>query len=78
MRVLRPAQQRTKIDAESELESPVIALSSFYRYAMAEDVTHINAVQTVTRPRVDTDHSSMQVEVLAAYAVVQLRPTTRR
>lgn len=56
---------------------PVIALSSFYRYAMAEDV-HIKAVQTVTRPRVDTDHSSMQVEVLATYAVLQLRPTTRR
>jgi integrase/recombinase XerD len=46
--------------APSTVARTLAALSSFYRYAMAEDVTHLNPVQTVTRPRVDTDHSSTQ------------------
>jgi integrase/recombinase XerD len=52
--------RHTLMGAPSTVARTLAALSSFYRYAMAEDVTHLNPVQTVTRPRVDTDHSSTQ------------------
>ncbi|WDF35300.1 tyrosine-type recombinase/integrase (plasmid) [Arthrobacter agilis] len=36
------------------------ALSSFYRYAIADGVAALNPVAAVTRPAVDADHSSTQ------------------
>lgn len=52
--------RHTLMGASSTVARKLAALSSFYRYAMAEDVAHINPVQTVTRPKVDTDHSPTQ------------------
>lgn len=52
--------RHTLMGASSTVARTLAALSSFYRYAMAEDVAHINPVQTVTRPRVDADFSSTQ------------------
>jgi len=52
--------RHTLAGAPSTVARTLAALSSFYRYAMAEDATHLNPVQTVTRPRVDADHSSTQ------------------
>jgi site-specific recombinase XerD len=48
--------RHTLMGASSTVATTLAALSSFYRYAMTEDVTHPNPVQTVTRPRADTDH----------------------
>lgn len=52
--------RHTLAGAPSTVARTLAALSSFYRYAMTEDVTHLNPVQTVTRPKVDTDHSPTQ------------------
>ncbi|MFJ2662609.1 tyrosine-type recombinase/integrase [Arthrobacter koreensis] len=46
--------------APSTVARTLAALSSFYRYAVAEDAASVNPVLSVTRPRVDADHSSTQ------------------
>ncbi|WP_152915995.1 tyrosine-type recombinase/integrase [Arthrobacter sp. RIT-PI-e] len=46
--------------APTTIARNLAALSSFYRYAIADGVTTLNPVATVTRPVVDADHSSTQ------------------
>lgn len=48
------------IGAPSTVARTLAALSSFYRYAVADGAAASNPVLTVTRPRVDADHSSTQ------------------
>jgi integrase/recombinase XerD len=43
-----------------QLGSGPSPLSSFYKYAIADGVTLLNPVATVTRPTIDADHSSTQ------------------
>lgn len=44
--------------ALSTVARKLAAISSFYRYAQAENILQVNPVQLVTRPKVDADHSS--------------------
>jgi integrase/recombinase XerD len=46
--------------APSTIARTLAALSSYYRYAIADGVTALNPVATVTRPAVNADHSSTQ------------------
>lgn len=52
--------RHTLAGAPSTVARTLAALSSFYRYAMAEGVADRNPVGTVNRPNVDADHSSTQ------------------
>lgn len=46
--------------APSTVARTLASLSSFYRYALTEDLVGRNPVETVSRPAVDADHSSTQ------------------
>lgn len=52
--------RHTLTGTPSTLARKLSALSSFYMYALAEDVTVVNPVQRVSRPAIDADHSSTQ------------------
>ncbi|XAZ30241.1 tyrosine-type recombinase/integrase [Paenarthrobacter ureafaciens] len=52
--------RHTLTGALSTVARTLAAVSSFYRYALAEDVVDRNPVATVVRPNVDADHSSTQ------------------
>lgn len=52
--------RHTLTGAPSTIARTLAALSSFYRYAMADGATALNPVATVTRPAIDADHSSTQ------------------
>ena len=46
--------------APATVARTLASLSSFYRYAMSEDLIARNPVETVNRPSFDSDHSSTQ------------------
>lgn len=46
--------------APATVARTLASLSSFYRYAMSEDLIARNPVETVSRPAFDSDHSSTQ------------------
>lgn len=46
--------------APATVARTLASLSSFYRYAMSEDLAARNPVETVARPTFDSDHSSTQ------------------
>lgn len=52
--------RHTLAGAPSTVARALAALSSFYRYAIAEGAADRNPVGTVNRPNVDADHSSTQ------------------
>jgi integrase/recombinase XerD len=52
--------RHTLTGAPSTIARTLAALSSFYKYAIADGATVLNPVATVTRPAVDADHSSTQ------------------
>jgi site-specific recombinase XerD len=52
--------RHTLAGAPSTVAVKLSALSSFYRYALAEEVIDRNPVATVARPSIDADHSSTQ------------------
>ncbi|MCO4254529.1 tyrosine-type recombinase/integrase [Pseudarthrobacter cellobiosi] len=52
--------RHTLAGAPTTVARTLAAVSSFYRYALAEDVVDRNPVATVVRPSVDADHSSTQ------------------
>ena len=52
--------RHTLTGAPSTIARTLAALSSFYKYAMADGATVLNPVATVTRPAIDADHSSTQ------------------
>jgi integrase/recombinase XerD len=52
--------RHTLTGAPSTIARSLAALSSFYRYAIADGATILNPVATVTRPAIDADHSSTQ------------------
>lgn len=52
--------RHTLTGAPSTIARNLAALSSFYRYAIADGTADRNPVATVTRPAVDADHSSTQ------------------
>ena len=52
--------RHTLTGAPATVARKLAALSSFYRYALAEEMIQRNPVETVARPRVDADHSATQ------------------
>ncbi len=52
--------RHTLTGAPSTVARTLAALSSFYQYALSEDLADRNPVLAVTRPTVDVDHSSTQ------------------
>lgn len=59
-RVHLDGYRHTLIGAPSTVARTLAALSSFYRYALAEEAVERNPVATVVRPAVDVDASSTQ------------------
>lgn len=52
--------RHTLTGAPATVARTLAALSSFYRYAVAEDLADRNPVATISRPAVDADHSATQ------------------
>lgn len=52
--------RHTLTGAPSTVARTLAALSSFYRYALGEELVDRNPVATIVRPAVDADHSSTQ------------------
>ncbi|KNC20339.1 hypothetical protein AC792_01235 [Arthrobacter sp. RIT-PI-e] len=52
--------RHTLVGAPSTIARTLAALSSFYKYAIAEGATALNPVATVVRPAIDADHSTTQ------------------
>jgi site-specific recombinase XerD len=52
--------RHTLLGAPSTVAVKLSAVSSFYRYAVSEDMVDRNPVATVARPSIDADHSSTQ------------------
>lgn len=59
-RVHLDGYRHTLTGAPSTVARTLAALSSFYRYALAEELVDRNPVATISRPNVDADHSSTQ------------------
>ena len=54
------AYRHTLTGAPATVARKLAALSSFYRYALADGVVGRNPVETVVRPKIDADHSATQ------------------
>lgn len=52
--------RHTLAGAPATAARKLAALSSFYRYALAEDLVQRNPVETIARPKVNADHSATQ------------------
>jgi integrase/recombinase XerD len=59
-RVHLDGYRHTLAGAPSTVARTLAALSSFYRYALAEELVDRNPVATINRPAVDADHSATQ------------------
>ncbi|AOT04704.1 tyrosine-type recombinase/integrase [Arthrobacter sp. U41] len=59
-RVHLDGYRHTLTGAPATVARTLAALSSFYRYALAEELVDRNPVATISRPAVDADHSSTQ------------------
>lgn len=59
-RVHLDGYRHTLAGAPATVARTLAALSSFYRYALGEELVDRNPVATISRPAVDADHSSTQ------------------
>jgi integrase/recombinase XerD len=59
-RVHLDGYRHTLTGAPATVARTLAALSSFYRYALSEELVDRNPVATISRPAVDADHSSTQ------------------
>ena len=59
-RVHMDGYRHTLAGAPATVARKLAALSSFYKYALAEGLVQRNPVETVARPKVDADHSATQ------------------
>lgn len=59
-RVHLDGYRHTLTGAPATVARTLAALSSFYRYALGEELVDRNPVATINRPAVDADHSSTQ------------------
>lgn len=59
-RVQIDGYRHTLAGAPATVARKLAALSSFYRYALADDLVQRNPVETIARPKVNADHSATQ------------------
>ncbi|WP_104160974.1 hypothetical protein [Arthrobacter sp. ZGTC212] len=52
--------RHTLAGARATVARQLAALSSFYRYALAEELVQRNPVETISRPKVNADRSATQ------------------